>query len=88
VWPTAVSTPPGIALTDRVPGTQRNGGTNETNDAALAHPSARASSDVGVWKLPREVVARAAFRVVAHATTGQWSNQVVPELTALEASNR
>lgn len=41
-----------------------------------------------VGKLPRELVARAAIRVIAHATTAQWSNQVVPELGAMEALQR
>jgi hypothetical protein len=41
-----------------------------------------------VWKLPERLVMWAAVRVIANATTGKYENQVVPELTALEALNR
>lgn len=41
-----------------------------------------------IWKLPRGLCAWAAVRVMSHATTGQWSNQVVPELTAMDALKR
>lgn len=41
-----------------------------------------------VGRLPRELCARAAIRVIAHATTGQWGNQVVPELKAMDALKR
>lgn len=41
-----------------------------------------------VWSLPRSIVMWAYIRVVAHATTGRWSRQVVPELGALEALDR
>lgn len=41
-----------------------------------------------VGKLPHEVCARAMVRVMAHATTGQWSNQFVPDLGAMEALQR
>lgn len=40
------------------------------------------------WRLPRQVAYWAAIRVAAHATQGQWSNQVVPELTAMDALKR
>lgn len=40
------------------------------------------------WALPRSVAMWAYIRVVAHATTGKWENQVVPELSALEALER
>lgn len=40
------------------------------------------------WALPKPIVMWAYIRVVAHATTGKWSNQVVPELSAIEALNR
>lgn len=40
------------------------------------------------WLLPRSVAYWCAIRVVAHATGGQWRNQVVPELLALEALKR
>lgn len=41
-----------------------------------------------VWKLPRWLVYWCAVRLMAHATTGQWGHQVVPELTALDALKR
>jgi hypothetical protein len=41
-----------------------------------------------VWKLPRVVCQWAAIRVMAHASTGQWSNQAVPDLTAMQALER
>ena len=40
------------------------------------------------WKLPRELVMWCAIRVAAHATSGPWSNTIVPELTAMEAVKR
>jgi hypothetical protein len=39
-------------------------------------------------KLPRELAYWCAIRVGAHATTGKWSSQVVPELTVAEALQR
>lgn len=41
-----------------------------------------------VSRLPREVVYRACIRVGADATTGAYSNQIVPELTFFEAIER
>jgi hypothetical protein len=41
-----------------------------------------------VWKLPRKVVYWSAIRVGANATTGQYSNQVVPELLFTDALKR
>lgn len=41
-----------------------------------------------VWAMPRKLVMWAFIRVVSHATTGKWSNQVVPELGAMEALER
>lgn len=41
-----------------------------------------------VWMMPRKLVMWAYIRVVSHATTGKWSNQVVPELSAIEALER
>jgi len=41
-----------------------------------------------VWLLPRWVVYWCSVRLMAHASTGQWGHQVVPELTALEALKR
>lgn len=40
------------------------------------------------WKLPREVVKWCFYRVLAHATTGKYSGQVVPELTWQQAADR
>jgi len=40
------------------------------------------------WHLPRKVAYWAAIRVGAHATTGPWSNQLVPELHFTEALER
>lgn len=40
------------------------------------------------WLLPRSVVLWCATRVVAHATQGQYSNTVVPELSAMDALKR
>lgn len=40
------------------------------------------------WILPRSIVMWCFVRVVAHATTGEYSNQIVPELTAIEALDR
>lgn len=41
-----------------------------------------------VWRLPRYLVMWCAVRVVAHATQGQFSNQIVPDLTAMDALKR
>lgn len=40
------------------------------------------------WMLPRQVAYLAAVRVAAHATTGKYSNQIVPELSAMDALKR
>lgn len=40
------------------------------------------------WVLPKSVAYWAAIRLMAHATTGSYSGQVVPELTALDALKR
>lgn len=40
------------------------------------------------WLLPRRIAMWAAVRVAAHATTGKYANQVVPELTAMDALKR
>ena len=39
-------------------------------------------------KLPRKLVMWCAYRIVANATTGVYSNQVVPELSAMDALKR
>lgn len=41
-----------------------------------------------VWKLPRSVVYWSAIRVMANATTGEYRNQIVPDLTAMDALER
>lgn len=41
-----------------------------------------------VWLMPRKLVMWAFIRVVAHATTGKWENQIVPELGVMEALER
>jgi hypothetical protein len=41
-----------------------------------------------VWKLPSKVILWSAIRLMAHATTGEFRYQNVPELTALEALDR
>lgn len=40
------------------------------------------------WKLPKRLVYFCAIRVGAHATTGNYSNTVVPELTLMDAIKR
>jgi hypothetical protein len=40
------------------------------------------------WLLPRSLAYWCALRVIAHATQGKYSNQIVPELTAMDALKR
>lgn len=40
------------------------------------------------WHLPKDVVYWATIRLIAFATSGEYSNQVVPELGAMEALHR
>lgn len=40
------------------------------------------------WRLPNRLVMWAGFRIISNATTGRWSNQVVPDLGAMEAMKR
>jgi hypothetical protein len=40
------------------------------------------------WRLPRSLVMWCAIRVGAHATQGQYSGQVVPDLTFMDAVRR
>jgi len=40
------------------------------------------------YKLPRNLVKWAAVRLMASATVGKHSSQIVPDLTALEALER
>ena len=40
------------------------------------------------WRLPKQLVMWCCVRVGAHATTGKYSNTVVPELTVVDALKR
>jgi hypothetical protein len=40
------------------------------------------------WHLPKELVKWSGVRLVAHATQGEYSDTVVPELTAMDALER
>lgn len=40
------------------------------------------------WRLPKRLVMWCAIRVMANATQGKWSDQVVPDLTAMDALQR
>ncbi len=40
------------------------------------------------WSLPKTLVMWAAVRLMCHATQGEYENQVVPELNAMEALRR
>lgn len=40
------------------------------------------------WHLPRRLVAWCGYRIGAHATTGQYGSQIVPELNFMEAMRR
>lgn len=40
------------------------------------------------WRLPKGVVYWCAIRLMAHATQGKYGNQIVPELTAMDALKR
>lgn len=41
-----------------------------------------------VWRLPRQLVYWSAIRVIAHATSDEYGDTVVPELPAMEALTR
>ena len=41
-----------------------------------------------VWHLPRWLIYWSAIRLIAHATTGKYGGQIVPELSAMEALKR
>lgn len=40
------------------------------------------------WHAPKELVYWCSIRLVAYATYGKYSHQIVPELTAMEALER
>ncbi len=39
-------------------------------------------------KLPRSVIYWCAIRLILHATTGDYRNQIIPDLTAMDALKR
>ena len=41
-----------------------------------------------VWVLPRSLIKWCAIRLLAHATTGEYSDTNVPELSVMDALNR
>lgn len=41
-----------------------------------------------IWKLPRFVIYWASIRLISNATTGQYGNTIVPELSAMDALQR
>ncbi len=41
-----------------------------------------------VWRLPKRFVMWSYIRVAAHATTGEYGNTVVPEITMMDALDR
>jgi len=40
------------------------------------------------WKMPRRLVYFCTIRLISAATTGQYSDTVVPELTAMDSVKR
>lgn len=40
------------------------------------------------WHLPRGIVYWCSIRLIANATTGEYSNQIVPNLGAMDALQR
>ena len=38
--------------------------------------------------LPKSIIYRSTIRLGVNATTGKWSNQIVPELTFMDALKR
>lgn len=40
------------------------------------------------WLLPKRIVMRCAIRIGANATTGEYGNQVVPDLLFMDAMKR
>lgn len=40
------------------------------------------------WRIPRSLVYWCGIRLLAHGTTGEWSNTVVPQLTLSDALQR
>lgn len=57
----------------------------------LKYMAKRLSEKIIMWiafHLPKTLVYWCAIRLMAHATTGQYGNQIVPELTAMDALKR
>jgi len=40
------------------------------------------------WKLPRKLVMWTTIRLIAYATSGEFGNTIVPELSAMDAVKR
>lgn len=40
------------------------------------------------WRLPKRLVMWCAIRLIANATQGEYSSQIVPELSAMDALQR
>lgn len=40
------------------------------------------------WRLPKRLITWCAVRLMAHATQGEWSSQIVPDLKAMDALKR
>lgn len=40
------------------------------------------------WNLPKRLIYWCAIRLMANATQGKYSNQIVPDLTAMDALKR
>jgi hypothetical protein len=40
------------------------------------------------WRLPKNLVKWVSIRLIASATSGKYSNTIVPELTAIDALKR
>ena len=40
------------------------------------------------WKMPKRIVHWCAIRVAAYATQGKYTTQIVPDLTAMDATDR
>jgi len=41
-----------------------------------------------VWHLPKNLIYWCAIRLISYGTVGEYSNQVVPDLTAMDALQR
>lgn len=40
------------------------------------------------WLMPKRLVLWASIRLIANATTGEYSSQIVPDLTCMDALDR